>query len=528
MTHREIQMRWAVLGIASLTVGFVIMLIMRASVFLQWCGFPPFIQADVYNAGLGLHGTLMIFGAAIPLLLGAIGYEVVTRYTGHSVPFRGFNQGLPVMMGMGLLLVVASGTRLPQAGWTQYPPLSLISGDGQLFLLMGISIIVIAILGLSITISCGLGPHLRHLPLIGWTFWVAAALTTMSLPPFLLGCLMQIGTYVGLWNWFFPQILVVSGQLTTHSSNGNPLIWQHLFWFMGHPIVYVAYLPVVGIMRQILSREYLPWQPRLMMGSTIAVGILSVWVWVHHMYWTGVSTITSLIFQFSTFLVSIPTATLLIGTALMITHRPRKWSPVLVLAIGWLPLSGLGGLFGILLGFVATNLPFHDTMAVVGHFHLMLAGGTVLAIMAAIYCAFEILLDMPIKGIHGYLHAIGTLVGFALTFGTLIVQGALGIPRRYPDGGLELGVFDGQVLHGILALGIVFIAVSQIIGITGIVRSWKPGQLKRLMADNPTTGPVSEIELFGRPMDHLKVWLGIIGVIGLATIISASLMMGLI
>jgi cytochrome c oxidase subunit 1 len=218
---------------------------------------------------------------------------------------------------------------------------------------------------------------------------------------------------------------------------GNALLWQHLFWFLGHPEVYVLILPAMGIVAEILANNTRKplWGYRLMVYSIVVLGLLSFVVWAHHMFLTGMGTAISAFFQATTMIISIPSVIVLSSLILSLYGGSIRFNTPMLFALAFLPMFGIGGLTGLPLGLNATDIPLHDTNYVVGHFHYLVAPGTVFALFAGIYYWFPKITGRMMNETLGKLHFVGSLLAMNVIFFPMLVQGLAGVNRRLWDGG---------------------------------------------------------------------------------------------
>jgi heme/copper-type cytochrome/quinol oxidase subunit 1 len=241
-------------------------------------------------------------------------------------------------------------------------------------------------------------------------------------------------------SFFMPSGLVVGGvPLQGPSGGGNPLLWQHLFWFLAHPEVYVLILPAMGIVAEVITtnaRRPL-WGYGLMVSSVLFMGGMSLIVWAHHMFLTGMGTTLSTFFQLTTFIISIPSVVLVSGLVLSLWGGSIRFPTPMLFALAFLPMFGLGGLTGLPLGLAASDVTLHDTYYVVAHFHYLVAPGTVFALFAGIYHWYPRITGRVLNERLGQIHFWGSLITMNNIFLPMFGMGLMGVNRRLYDAGLQ-------------------------------------------------------------------------------------------
>src|SRR5678815_3300829 len=238
-------------------------------------------------------------------------------------------------------------------------------------------------------------------------------------------------------SFFLPSGLVVSGERLTGAGDGNVLMWQHLFWFLGHPEVYVLVLPAMGIIAEVITTNIRKplWGYRLMVYALFVLGFLSFIVWAHHMFLTGMGTTISAFFQATTMIISIPSVIILSALILALYGGSIRFNTPMLFALAFMPMFGLGGLTGLPLGLAATDIPLHDTNYVVAHFHYLVAPGTIFALFAAIYYWFPKITGRMMNEALGKIHFVGSIICMNVIFLPMFIQGLAGVNRRLWDGG---------------------------------------------------------------------------------------------
>jgi len=283
------------------------------------------------------------------------------------------------------------------------------------------------------------------LPFFVWAEFVTAFLLLLAFPPLEAAAVMQLADNLLHTSFFLPSGLIVSGQAPSISGGGSPLLWQHLFWFLGHPEVYVLILPAMGIVAEIIAvntRKPL-WGYKSLVYSLFAIGFLSFIVWAHHMYLTGMGTRISTFFQTTTMIISIPSVIILTCLFISLWGSSMRFNTPMLFSLAFLPMFGIGGLTGLPLGFNFSDLHLHDTYYVIAHFHYVVAPGTIFALFAGIYHWYPKITGRMMNEFWGKVHFILSLIFMNLVFQPMFAQGFAGMNRRMYDGGATYAARDG-------------------------------------------------------------------------------------
>jgi cytochrome c oxidase subunit 1 len=403
---------------------------------------------EFYNQLGAMHGTIMVFLGVVPLAFGAFGNYVVPLQIGApDMAFPRLNMLSYWLFLAGGLVMLASFLVPGGAannGWTSYAPLSDIAvGHGQTMWLLGMLFIILSsLLGAVNFISTIIqlrapGMTWFRLPFFVWAQFITAFLLLLAFPPLQGAAMLQGMDRLAGTSFFLPSGLVVGGQVLDRAGSGNVLLWQHLFWFLGHPEVYVLILPAMGIVAEVVTNNTRKplWGYRLMVYSIFVLGFLSFIVWAHHMYLTGMGTTISAFFQATTMIISIPSVIVLSSLILSLYGGSIRFNTPMLFALGFMPMFGIGGLTGLPLGLAATDIPLHDTNYVVGHFHYLVAPGTIFALFAGIYFWFPKITGRMMNETLGKIHFYGSLICMNVIFMPMFVQGLAGVNRRLWDGG---------------------------------------------------------------------------------------------
>jgi cytochrome c oxidase subunit 1 len=390
----------------------------------------------------------MVFLGVVPLAFGAFGnYLIPLQIGAPDMAFPRLNAlSYWLYLAGGIVMLVSFGVPGGAAnnGWTSYAPLSDIApGHGQTLWLSGMLLIILSSLlgamNFITTIVQLRAPGMTwfRLPFFVWAQFVTAFLLLLAFPPLQGAAVLQAMDRLASTSFFIPSGLVVGGRPLDVAGGGNALLWQHLFWFLGHPEVYVLILPALGIVAEVVANNTRKplWGYRLIVYSLFVLGFLSFVVWAHHMFLTGMGTAISAFFQATTMIISIPSVIILSSLILSLYGGSIRFTTPMLFALAFMPMFGIGGLTGLPLGLSATDIPLHDTNYVVAHFHYLVAPGTIFALFAGIYYWFPKMTGRMMNDTLGRIHFVGSLVCMNVIFMPMFVQGLAGVNRRLWDGG---------------------------------------------------------------------------------------------
>ncbi|MFM8419269.1 MAG: cbb3-type cytochrome c oxidase subunit I [Verrucomicrobiota bacterium] len=466
--HKMIGIQYGLTALLFLFFGFMLMMCMRFQLANPGKPIPVFgglleallgeaakggiMSADLYNSFGAMHGTIMVFLAIVPLAFGAFGNYVTPLQIGApDMAFPRLNMASYHVFFWGGVLMLASffvPGGAAKSGWTSYSPLATVAEfsrpfNGQTLWLIGMVLLITSsLLGAVNFITTIIQLRARgmtwmRLPFFVWAQFVTGFLLLLAFPPLEAAGILQLADNLFHTSFFLPTGLVVSGQQLPVSGGGSPLLWQHLFWFLGHPEVYVLILPAMGVVSEIIANNTRKplWGYKSMVYAAMSIGFLSFIVWAHHMYLTGMGTKVATFFQTTTMMISIPSVIILTALFISLWGGSIRFNTPMLFAVSFLPMFGIGGLTGLPLGFNASDIYLHDSYYVIGHFHYVVAPGTIFALFAGIYFWFPKMTGRYMNEALGKIHFWGSLVGMNLIFAPMFIQGLKGMSRRMSDGG---------------------------------------------------------------------------------------------
>ena len=457
--HKNIGLQYGLTSLVFLLVGFSLVLLIRwqhafagqpLPVVGGWLGANApggILLPEFYNQLGAMHGTIMVFLGVVPLAVGAFGNYVLPLQLGApDMAFPRLNllsYWLYLAGGIVMLASFFAPTGAASSGWTSYAPLAVFASDGQTWWLVGMLLIIMSsllgALNFITTIVQLRAPGMTwfRLPFFVWAQLVTAFLLLLAFPALQAAAVLQLMDRLAGTSFFVASGLVVTGQPVERAGEGSALLWQHLFWFLGHPEVYVLILPAMGIIAEVIANNTRKplWGYRLMVYSLFVLGFLSFLVWAHHMFLTGMGTAISAFFQATTMIISIPSVVILSSLILSLYGGSIRFTTPMLFALAFLPMFGLGGLTGLPLGLATTDIPLHDTNYVVAHFHYLVAPGTIFALFAGIYYWWPKITGRMLNETLGRIHFAGSLVAMNVIFLPMFVQGLAGVNRRLWDGG---------------------------------------------------------------------------------------------
>ncbi len=460
MDHKVIARQFLITAVFMALVGMVMSTLFRLQLgwpgqkfwlieFLlgdKW-GKDGIVDPNMYLALVTIHGTIMVFFLLTGGLSGTFSNLLIPYQVGARDMASGFLNMLSFWFFFVSSVVMLSSLFIEggpaSAGWTVYPPLSALpqaipgSGLGMTLWLVSITLFVISALlgGLNYIITIfnlrTKGMSMTRMPLTVWAFLVTAILGVLSFPV-LVSAVVLLLMDRSFGTSFYLSDIYIGGQ-ALEQSGGSPILYQHLFWFLGHPEVYIVLLPALGIASEVISTNARKpiFGYRAMIGSILAIGFLSFIVWGHHMFITGMNPFLGSVFVFTTLLIAIPSAVKAFNYITTLWKGNIKFTPAMLFAIGLVSTFVTGGVTGIILADSALDVPVHDTYFVVGHFHIVMGLSAVLGMFAGVYHWFPKLFLRHMNKKMGYLHFWLTFICAYGVFFPMHFLGLAGVPRRY-------------------------------------------------------------------------------------------------
>ena len=461
MDHKTIAKQFLITGIIWAIIGGLFSVLFRLQLGYPDQSFPILetffghwakggqIQPEFYYALVTMHGTVLVFFVLTAGLSGTFANFLIPLQIGARDMASPFLNMLSYwFFFLASVIMVSSlfiSTGPASGGWTIYPPLSALgqasSGSKlgmDLWLVSMAMFIVSSLLGGLNYISTILnlrtkGMSMTRLPLTIWALFFTAVLGVLSFPVLLSGAILLLFDR-NLGTSFFLSDIVVNGEILPNEG-GSAILFQHLFWFLGHPEVYIILLPAMGMVSEILSvnsRKPI-FGYMAMLGSLFAITILAFLVWAHHMFVTGLNPFLGSVFVLLTLLIAVPSAIKVFNWLTTLWRGNIRFTPATLFAIGFVSLFISGGLTGIFLGNSTIDIHLHDTMFVVAHFHIVMGVASMFGMFAGIYHWFPKMFGRYLNSTLGYIHFWVTMIGAYLIFWPMHYQGLAGIPRRYLD-----------------------------------------------------------------------------------------------
>ncbi len=472
LDHKVIGIQYIILALTAVLVGMTMSVLMRMN--LSWPGtnwpilgtlFPGgapggMMTPEFYLSLVTMHGTIMVFFVLTTAPQGGFGnYFLPIQIGAEDMAFPVLNMLSFWVTLVGFIVILAAiffsgaeSTIGPIGGWTGYAPLSAlgqIAGPGQG---MGLNLWIISIaifcvgslLGALNFITTLLnmrapGMSLMRMPLTCWAWFTTAVLALLSFPVLLGGGVLLLLDRTAGTSFFIPGGLYVSGVLSGTSPNfpihtgGSPILWQHLFWFFGHPEVYIAILPGMGATSHILSTfaRKPVFGYRAMVFAIFAIGLLGFFVWGHHMFISGMSPYSAMTFSILTLSIGVPSAVKTFNWLGTLWGARIRFATPMLFAIGFVSLFVAGGITGLVLGQSSLDLPMHDTYFVTAHFHLVMGVASIFGMFAATYFWFPKMFGRMMNERMGQIHFWVTFIGVYCIFVPMHTMGIVGMPRRF-------------------------------------------------------------------------------------------------
>ncbi len=493
--HKKIGIMYVVTTLTFFVIGVVLAQVLRAELTAPG---GQFVSADAYNQLFSMHGTTMVFLFIIPIGAGIANYIIPLLIGARDMAFPRLNAlsfwlllfgGLTVYSGF----LVEGGAAAN--GWTAYPPLSskqFSPGLGTDLWLIGLALAgtasLIGSINFIVTIARMRAPGMTwmKMPLFVWTTFTMAFMILLA-TPILTGGMAMLLADRNLGTQFF----AVQG-------GGDPVLWQHYFWFYSHPAVYIIILPAMGIVSEVLpvfSRRPL-FGYTAMVASTIAIGILGFTTWSHHMFTVGLPTNLEAIFVFSTMLIAVPTGVKVFNWVFTMLGGSLRFTVPMLYAIGFLMSFLIGGITGVFQAIIPIDEMVHDSYWMVAHLHYTLFGGGAFGVFAGLYYWWPKMFGRRLDERIGKWQFWTLFIGFHITYFPMHILGLMGMPRRIYDYGADRGWTD---LNVVSTIGGVLMGVSVILLVYNMIRSTARGER---VGDDPWEGDTLEWMTTSPPPDY--------------------------
>ncbi len=465
--HKDIGTLYLWFSLIMFFIGGVMALVVRSELFEPGL---QFVDPQFFNSMTTMHAIIMVFGVVMPAFTGLANWLIPMMVGATDMALPRMNNWsfwiLPFAftMMMSTLLMDGGG---PAGGWTLYPPLTLQTGDALPFVIlaihfMGLSSIMGAINVIATILNMRApGMTLMKMPLFVWT-WLITAYLLIAVMPVLAG-----GVTMLLTDKFFET------SFFNAAGGGDPVLFQHIFWFFGHPEVYILILPSFGVVSSIIptfARKPL-FGYASMVYATGSIAFLSFIVWAHHMFTVGMPLAGELFFMFATMLIAVPTGVKVFNWIATMWRGAMTFETPMLFALGFIVMFTIGGFSGLMLALAPVDFQYHDTYFVVAHFHYVLVPGSIFAIIAAVYywlpkwCG-----NMYSEGL-GKLHFWLSTIFVNVTFFPMHFVGLAGMPRRIPDYALQFSDFNALASIGAFGFGF-----SQIIFLYLVIKAIRGGE----------------------------------------------------
>lgn len=504
--HKVIGIQYFLLALFSVFLGIALSVAMRfhlvypeAKVRLFEILWPNaasggVMTPELYLALMTMHGTIMVFFVLTTAPQSGFGNYFLPLQIGAE------DMAFPVLNMLSFWITFLSLTVLlaaffveggaPLGGWTAYPPLSAVGqiagpgqGGGMTLWVVSIALFCVASLMAAINFLTTIlemrikGMSLMRMPLTCWGWLVTAVISLFAFGVLLAAGILLLLDRLGGTSFFIPAGLVINDQILDRSG-GSPLLWQHLFWFFGHPEVYIAILPGMGVISTVLavfSRKPV-FGYRAMAWAMMAIAFFGFLVWGHHMFISGMSPYSALTFSVLTLAIGAPSAIKTFNWLGTIWGGRIRLTTAMLFALGFVSVFISGGITGIILGQPALDLYFHDTAFVVGHFHMIMGVASIFAIFAATFYWFPLMAGRMMNETLGRIHFYLTFAGVYAIFIPMHIAGIVGNPRRYPDFTQFEFLKDLTVVQKFTTHAALLTAAVQLFFLANLIWSWRKGQ----------------------------------------------------
>ncbi len=472
--HKKIGILYMIAGLFFFLIGGLEAIVIRIQLMKPM---NDVVSGDTFNELLTMHGTTMIFLAAMPLLFALMNAVIPLQIGARDVAFPFLNSlGFWTFFFGGLLLNLSwfAGS-VPDAGWTSYVPLAgptFNSGHGVDYYVIGLQIAGIGTLLGGINFMATIinmrapGLSFMRLPMFTWSIFITSALIVFAFP------VLTVGLVALMFDRLFHANFFEAG------NGGNSVLWEHIFWVFGHPEVYILIVPAFGVISEVVSTFS---RKRLfgyssMVFATVLIAFLGFMVWAHHMFTTGLGPIANGLFSIATMLIAVPTGVKIFNWLFTLWGGSIRFTTANLFAIGFIPTFVMGGVTGVMLASAPADYQYHDTYFVVAHFHYVIVGGLIFGIFAGLHYWWPKMFGRLLNETLGKITFWTFFIGFHLTFFIQHFLGLLGMPRRVYT---YLGGQGYDDMNYISTIGAFFMGIGTIVFLLNIFITWsKPRNAK--------------------------------------------------
>jgi cytochrome c oxidase subunit I len=466
LDHKRIGLLYMISVMIFFAIGGAFAMLIRLELFSAG---KTIFDAKMYNQAMTFHGAVMVFMVIIPGIPAFLGNFILPMQLGAkdvAFPRVNLTSWYCLMIGAAICFISLAYSGA-DTGWTFYTPYSISTQNGTVWLVFGAFVIgfssILTGLNFIVTVHKLRAPGMSfwRMPLFVWALYSTALLQVLATPVLAITLLLLVAERTLGVGIFDPKL------------GGDPVLFQHFFWFYSHPAVYIMILPAMGVVSELItafSRKTIFGYKAIALSS-VGIAAVSFFVWGHHMFVSGQSEFAGILFSFLTMLVGVPTAIKTFNWVATMYQGSIKFDSPMLFAMGFLFLFTIGGVTGIMLATVGVDVHFHDTYFVVAHFHYVMVGGTLMAIMGGIYYWFPKMFGKMVDETWARISFVLIFVGFNVTFFPQFILGAMGMPRRYYD-----YLPEYESLNKISSLGAWTIGTGFVIGLGVIIHGMLKGQ----------------------------------------------------
>jgi cytochrome c oxidase subunit 1 len=489
LDHKRIGLMYMIVILFFFLLGGIAALLIRAELFAPG---GQFLTGDTYNQVLTYHGAIMVFMVIVPGIPAILGNFFLPILIGaKDVAFPRLNLASWYVFMIGAILAMSTlFTSKIDTGWTFYTPYSIQTGTAVVTMVVAVFIMGMSsiLTGLNFIVTVhklrAPGMTMGRMPLFVWSLYSTAIIQVLATPVLGITLLLVAAERVLGVGIFDPKL------------GGDPVLFQHFFWFYSHPAVYIMILPAMGIISELMTT----FSKKTIFGytaiafSSLGIAAVSFFVWGHHMFVSGQSEIAGIIFSFLTMLVGVPTAIKMFNWLATLYRGSISFDSPMLYALGFMFLFAIGGVTGIMLATIGLDVHFHDTYFVVAHFHYVMVGGTLMALLGGFFYWWPKMFGKMFNEVGARLSFVLIFIGFNVTFFPQFVLGAMGMPRRYFD-----YIAPYHSLNQISTVGSWLIGAGFIVAAVVLIRSLMSG---KPATDNPWGSKTLEWTIQSPPTHH--------------------------